>query len=104
MFVDRINWFEGTVSFRLTKRKFERIKILEISDKKGKLKVLKFKKKIRVIHEFESCTNTVEANVENLPIRQIAITWSDLDKKIKLFVNGKKIAEDSFFLRPTYIG
>jgi hypothetical protein len=104
MFIDRIDWFEGSVAFKLTKQKFEKRKILEICDKRGKLKVFKFKEKIKVVHEFENCTNMVEANVKNLIIKDIMITWSDYDKKIKLFVNGGKIAEDSFFLKPSYIG
>ena len=104
MFVDRIDWFEGALEFALTKQKFAKAKILEVWDKTGKLQVFKYKRKMKVVHRFEDNITEMEVKISNLKINKVAISWSASDKKIEMFINGKKIAEQEFFLKPSYIG
>ena len=102
--MERIDWREGSLVFELKKQKFKERKLVEVFDEFGKIKVFKTSKKIKVVHQFESFVNTVEGKIENLRINQIAITWSEKERKIKIFINGKKIAENIFDVPISYIG
>lgn len=102
--MEKIDWREGSLVFELKKQKFRERKLLEVFDELGKIKVFKTSKKIKVIHQFENYVNSVEGEIKNLKINQVAITWSERERKIKIFVNGEKIAENIFDLPISYIG
>ena len=104
MFTQKINWFEGTLEFKLTKQNFPKAKILEVFDERGKIEIFKYKRILKAVHKFENSINEIKVDVKDLKIKHVAITWSSNERKMKIFINGKKLAENQFYLKPLYIG